>query len=281
MIWRVRHFQYRFPRPTLVMGVVNVTPDSFSDGGHFIHPDAAVRHAHDLVHQGADLIDIGGESTRPGAEPVPAATELERVLPVIERLAGSVPVPISIDTCKPEVARVALDAGASMVNDVAASREAPAMAELVARTGAGYVAMHMQGSPKTMQDQPQYADVIAVIRSFFHCTLGRLHAQGVHPEQVVLDVGIGFGKSLDHNLELLARTSAFTDFERPMLLGVSRKSFIARITDAPPSARLPGGLAATCLTLGQGVHIVRTHDVAETVQALRVAEAILARRPNP
>ncbi|MBX3744465.1 MAG: dihydropteroate synthase [Verrucomicrobiae bacterium] len=263
------------------MGVLNVTPDSFSDGGCFLDPQVAVHHAHALVHQGADLIDVGGESTRPGADPVPPDTELQRVLPVIERLAAALPVPISIDTSKPEVARAALDAGASIVNDIGASLDNPLMAELIARSGAGYVAMHMQGSPKTMQDQPLYADVIEVIRSFFRHTLDRLQSAGVHPDQVVLDVGIGFGKSLQHNLELLAQTSAFTDFQRPMLLGVSRKSFIAKVMDAPPGARLPGGLAATCLTLGHGVHVVRTHDVAETVQAVRVAEAILARRPSP
>lgn len=278
MLFRARQFEFRFPRPTLIMGIVNVTPDSFSDGGRFADPDRAVAHGLALVAQGADLLDIGGESTRPGADPVSAAEELRRVLPVVEKLAAQVQVPLSIDTMKPAVARAAVAAGASIINDVAAQQRDVAMAQLVAETGAGYVAMHMQGSPATMQQQPAYADVVAEVTAALAANLDFLRHAGVAAEQVVVDVGIGFGKNLEHNLQLLARLRHLTTLERPMLLGVSRKSFIGGVTGAAVAARLPGALAATVLALAQGVQIIRTHDVAETVQAARVAAAILERQ---
>ncbi len=278
MLWRALTFEFRFPRPTLVMGILNVTPDSFSDGGRFVDLAAAVAHGREMVRQGADLLDIGGESTRPGSVPVPEAEELRRVLPVIQELAREVPVPLSIDTLKPGVAAAAVAAGAAIVNDIAANRADPGMARLLADTGAGYVAMHMLGTPQTMQADPRYEDVLATVQDFFRTTLIRLRSAGVAPSQVVLDTGIGFGKTLDHNLELLANMAAFREHGRPLLVGVSRKSFIDRLAGAKVEARLPGSLAAACLAVGEGAAIVRTHDVRETVQALRVAEGILARR---
>ena len=279
MLWRARQFEFRFPRPTLVMGIVNVTPDSFSDGGRYLDPEAAIAHGKELVAQGADLLDIGGESTRPGAEPVPADEELRRVLPVLRGLAREVNVPLSIDTLKPVVARAALAAGASIVNDVAAvlHRGDHGLQGVLAETGAGYIAMHMQGTPATMQDHPVYTDVVAEVREFLAGALDDLVAGGVAREQVALDVGIGFGKALDHNLELLGGMTAFRQLGRPMVLGVSRKSFLGRLTGRPVGERLAGALAATCLAYERGLEIVRTHDVAEVVQALRVAEAIRSR----
>ncbi len=278
MIFRARQFEFRFLRPALVMGIVNVTPDSFSEGGKFCAEDAAVSHALHLVQQGAELLDIGGESTRPGAAPVSEAEELRRVIPVIERLAAQVKVPLSIDTMKPAVARAALAAGASIVNDVAANRDDDAMWRVVAETGAGYVAMHMQGLPQTMQSQPTYSDVTREVEVFFEDRMRRLNAAGVSADQVVFDVGIGFGKTLEHNLQLLAAMRGFTKLERPLLLGVSRKSFIGALSGAGVDERLPGSLAATCLAVESGVQIIRTHDVAETFQAVRMTEAILERR---
>ncbi len=278
MILRARQFEFSFPRPALVMGIVNVTPDSFYDGGQFLDVDSAVAHAMKLVEQGAEILDVGGESTRPRAVPVDETEELRRVLPVIERLAGRVKVPISIDTVKPGVARAALRAGASIVNDVAANREEDAMWRLVASEGAGYVCMHMQGAPHTMQDRPVYADVVREVRDFFFERLRRLSDCGVPVDRIILDVGIGFGKSLEHNLQLLGALGSFAELERPLLLGVSRKSFIGKLLGAEAAARLPASLACACLGIEAGVHVVRTHDVAETVQAIRATEAILARR---
>jgi len=259
------------------MGIVNVTPDSFSDGGRFLDPDRAVAHALALVEQGADLLDIGGESTRPGADAVDVREELRRVLPVLDRLAGQVRVPLSIDTQKPEVARAALEAGASIVNDIAASRDDDAMWRVVAEFRAGYVAMHMQGTPRTMQQQPRYDDVVAEVDAFFAGRVQLLGGASVEPEQVALDPGIGFGKTLEHNLQLLAGLGRFKSRRRPLLVGVSRKSFIGKLLGADVTARLPAALACTVVAAGAGAHIFRTHDVIETVQALRMAEAIRAR----
>ena len=278
MILRARQFMFTFPRPALVMGIVNVTPDSFSDGGTFLDPGAAVEHAHRQIAEGADLIDVGGESTRPDAAPVSEAEELRRVLPVIERLAGLVKVPISIDTMKPAVARAALRAGASIVNDVAANRPDPAMWLVVAEAGAGYVAMHMQGTPATMQNEPIYRDVAAEVDEFFAGRLALLQEAGVTAEQVVLDPGLGFGKTVDHNLQLLGALRSFTKWNRPLLLGASRKSFLRAFAGGTPAgARLPASLACACWGVARGVNIVRTHDVEATRQALRATEALLAR----
>ncbi len=278
MLLRARQFEFRFPRPALVMGVVNVTPDSFSDGGQFLDPTKAVAHALELVAQGAEILDIGGESTRPGAAPVTEAEELRRVIPVIEQLAACVKGPLSIDTMKPAVARAALAAGASIVNDVGANRAPDDLWRAVAEFKAGYVAMHMQGTPQTMQVNPTYADVTREVEEFFQDRLEQLNRAGVSSDQVVLDVGLGFGKSLEHNLQLLASLESFTKLERPLLLGASRKSFIGRLHPAEAAERLPGSLACACLAIEAGVQIIRTHDVAETVQAVRVIEAILTRK---
>jgi len=278
MIFRARQFTFTFPRPALVMGIVNVTPDSFSDGGQFLDPAAAVAHALEQVSQGAEIIDVGGESTRPGAAPVSETDELRRVLPVIEALARQVTVPLSIDTMKPAVARAALQAGGSLVNDVGANREDDAMWRVVAEARAGYVCMHMQGAPQTMQTNPVYTDVVREVGDFLVERLRRLNDSGVSADQVVLDVGIGFGKTVEHNLQLLAGLRSFTRLGRPLLLGVSRKSFLEKLLGAGVAERLPGALAAAGWAVQAGVQIIRTHDVAATVQAVRMTEAILAHR---
>jgi dihydropteroate synthase len=243
-----------------------------------VDPPRAIGHAQALVEQGAAIIDVGGESSRPSATPVSEAEELRRVLPVIEALAGKVKVPVSIDTQKPGVARAALAAGAAIVNDIAANRSDDALWRVVAEAEAGYVCMHMQGTPQTMQVNPRYADVVEAVGVFFADRLSRLAAAGVGPQQVALDVGIGFGKTLEHNLQLLGGLARFTKLERPLMLGVSRKSFIGTLLGAEVGARLPATLACTSWAALAGAQIFRAHDVAETVQALRMVEAILARR---
>jgi dihydropteroate synthase len=278
MILRARQFEFVFPRPALIMGIVNVTPDSFYDGGRFATTTAAVNHALQLAEQGADLIDVGGESSRPGATPVAEAEELKRVLPVIEQLAGRLSIPISIDTVKVAVAREALRAGASIINDIGANRRDEAMWRLAAETGAAYVAVHMQGTPQTMQSNPSYADVLSEINDFFAERLIRLQACGVHKEHVALDVGIGFGKREQDNLRLLAGLRHFTKWDRPLLLGASRKSFMGRW--AGVKERLAPSLACACWAVAQGAHIIRCHDVAATRGALRLTEALLEQQTN-
>ena len=278
MIFRAGQFEFTFPRPTMIVGVVNVTPDSFSDGGRFPDATAAAAHGLDLVGQGAEIIDVGGESTRPGAEPVSEAEELRRVLPVIERLAARVQVPISIDTQKPAVARAALQAGASIVNDIAANRADDEMWGVAAGAKAGYICVHMQGTPQTMQLNPVYTNVVEEVRDFFVERLERLNRAGVDAVRVVLDPGIGFGKTLEHNLQLLGGLERFTKLRRPVLLGVSRKLFIGKLLGVEVAARLPAALACACLAVRAGARLIRAHDVAETLQAVRMAEAVLARR---
>jgi dihydropteroate synthase len=278
MRFRARQFEFVFPRPALIMGVVNVTPDSFSDGGKFFETDAAVAQALALVEQGADILDIGGESTRPGAQPVNETEELRRVIPVIEKLAAKAEVPLSIDTMKPSVARAALQTGANIINDIAANRADDAMWKIVAEFRAGYICVHAQGPPQTMQKNPVYADVVREVGEFFSERLERLSTCGVAADQVVLDVGIGFGKTLEHNLQLLANLQSFTTMARPLLIGVSRKSFIGKLLGAKLDDRLPASLACASLAIASGVQIIRTHDAAETVQAVRTTEAILARK---
>jgi dihydropteroate synthase len=278
MLLKARQFKFTFPRPVLVVGVVNITPDSFSDGGKFLQPETAVAHALALVSQGAEVIDIGGESTRPKSVPVSETEELRRVMPVLEQLSGKLRVPLSIDTMKVGVARAALAAGASIVNDVGANRDDSAMWRLIAETDAGYVCMHMQGTPQTMQHNPTYADVVGEVKGFFQDRLARLIGCGVRPEQIIFDPGIGFGKQMEHNLKLLGTMKGFADLDRPLLLGVSRKSFLAKVSGAEPERRLAAGLACACLAVEAGVQMIRTHDVAETVQAVRMTEAILSNR---
>ncbi|MGP8199257.1 MAG: dihydropteroate synthase [Limisphaerales bacterium] len=278
MILRARQFEFVFPRPTLLMGIVNVTPDSFYDGGRFATVSAAVSHALQLADEGADIIDVGGESSRPGAAPVPEAEELKRVIPVIAQLAGRLTIPISVDTVKAVVAREALRAGASVINDIAANRNDEEMWRVVAESGAGYMATHMQGSPQNMQINPSYGDVISEVNEFFEDRLSRLQGCGVNSEQVVLDVGLGFGKREADNLRLLADLRHFTKWERPLLLGASRKSFMGRWAGARD--RLAPSLACACWAVENGAHMIRCHDVAATRGALRMTEALMEQQIN-
>lgn len=256
------------------MGIVNVTPDSFSDGGRFLDPEVAIEHGLQLALEGADILDVGGESTRPGASAVDPEEECRRVLPVIQGLVAAGAPPISIDTRHPRVAEAALAAGACIVNDVEAMRTDPTLWQIVHDAQAGYVCMHMQGQPGTMQAAPSYTDVTAEIRAFFEDRLRRLLDLGINQSQVVLDPGIGFGKTLQHNLELLRNLGDFTRLPNAILLGVSRKSFIGKISGADAANRLAGSLAGTLWAAQLGVRIFRTHDVAQTRQALLTLEAI-------
>jgi dihydropteroate synthase len=276
--FKARQFEFEFPGPAVVMGIVNVTPDSFSDGGKFFEPQAAIAHAQELARQGAAIIDIGGESSRPQSLPVAEEEELRRVLPVIEQLAGSLSVPISIDTMKVGVAQKALDAGASIINDVGANRTDPAMWHLASASGAGYVCMHMQGTPRSMQINPTYTDVVREVEEFFIARMSQLSDCRIGREQIILDPGIGFGKTTEHNLQLLGALKAFTRLERPLLVGVSRKSFLRKVDAMTDEGVLAAGVACACWAVEAGVQMVRTHDVAQTVQAIRMTEAILARR---
>jgi dihydropteroate synthase len=265
-------------RRGLIMGVLNVTPDSFSDGGQFFEREKAVAHGRQMAREGAQIIDVGGESTRPGAEPVPAAEELERVLPVIEQLRGLTDVFLSIDTFKAEVAQAALQAGATIVNDISGGRADPAMLPLIARTGAALIIMHMQGNPKTMQVAPSYMNVVDEVANFFRQQYACALECGIDPMAIAFDPGIGFGKTLEHNLELLGNLRRLRVEDRPMVVGVSRKSFLGKLTGGTePADRLTATVALTALLRGRGAEVFRVHDVAENAQALRVTEAILAR----
>jgi len=255
------------------MGVVNVTPDSFSDGGLYLDAEAAVAHGARMAAAGASILDVGGESTRPGAKPVDAREELRRVLPVVERLAASGHT-VSVDTAKLEVARAALDAGASIVNDVSAFRFEPRLAELVAEHGARCCLMHMLGEPRTMQEDPRYGDVVAEVRAFLEERLAFALARGVPEASVWLDPGIGFGKTVEHNLELLRRLDEIVAIGRPVVVGTSRKSFLGRLAGGRAEGeRLPGTIATNVLALERGASIFRVHDVAPVVDALAVAAA--------
>lgn len=276
MIWRAAQFEFRFPRPAVVMGILNVTPDSFSDGGTFLDVPRAIDHGLRLAESGADIIDVGGESTRPGASPVDAVEESRRVLPVIRGLVSRVRIPISVDTSKFEVAEAALQCGASIVNDVRAAQADPRIWTLLAQARAGYVAMHMQGNPGDMQKAPAYRDVVSEVDEFFGALLQRMGACGLVSEQVILDPGIGFGKNRDHNLCLLAHLRRFSHWGRPLMVGISRKSLIGEITGASEARlRLPGSLAGAIWSVLEGAQLVRVHDVAETRQALDMVSAIL------
>ena len=258
------------------MGILNATPDSFSQTGSQPEPEWLISSGLQMVEQGADILDVGGESTRPGSASVSEEEELRRVMPVIEGLARDVRVPLSIDTMKPHVAAEAVRAGASIVNDVGANRTDPTMWEAIASSGAAYVCMHMQGTPRTMQINPHYDNVRQEVTRFFSDRIRRLSGCGITPERIILDPGIGFGKTLEHNLQLLGALRDFARLGCPLLLGVSRKSFMGKLLGVDPGHRLAAGLACACLAAQAGVNIIRTHDVSETVQALRMAEAILA-----
>jgi dihydropteroate synthase len=269
----------------LVMGVLNVTPDSFSDGGGNYdpedHPDAAIAAGHALVAAGADLVDVGGESTRPGAPPVSAEDELARVIPVVEALAAA-GVVLSIDTTKAVVARAAVEAGAAIVNDVSAGRLDAELLPTVAELGVPYILTHMQGTPRTMQDAPEYGDVVGDVFDALAASLDELRALGVSVERVVVDPGIGFGKTVEHNLLLLRRIRELTSLGRPVMVGTSRKSFIGRLTGTTDvSDRLEGSLVTAGLAVANGVRLVRVHDVQATVRAVRVAHAVAGASSGP
>jgi dihydropteroate synthase len=258
-----------------LMGIVNVTPDSFSDGGRFLDPGRAIEHARGMVEQGADVLDIGGESTRPGAAAVDATEELARVGPVIEGLAAA-GVPISIDTSKLAVAEAALRAGASMVNDVTALRAEPEIAALCSDRDAELVLMHMQGDPRTMQENPTYEDVVSDVKAFLAERMEFAIGEGVPEDRIWLDPGIGFGKTAEHNLELLRRLRELTELGRSLLVGTSRKSFIGKITGAEVDQRLGGTIASCALAFANGATMIRVHDVREVREGMQVAGAILA-----
>jgi dihydropteroate synthase len=257
-----------------IMGIVNVTPDSFSDGGRYDTVEKAVAHGLELVSEGAGILDIGGESTRPGAAPVSLEDELERVLPVIEQLSRTAGVPLSIDTYKPEVMRAAIAAGADIVNDVRALQE-PGALEIVAASDAGVCLMHMQGRPQTMQIDPQYEDVVHEVNAFLAQRLAVAEAAGIVRERVVLDPGFGFGKKTEHNLQLLRQMDTTLALGRPLLIGLSRKSVLGQITGGDVDVRLHASLAASVISVMKGARIVRVHDVKATADALKVAAAIL------
>jgi len=263
-----------------LMGVINVTPDSFSDGGLFLDAEAAIAHGRELVAQGAEILDVGGESTRPGAEEVSAAEERARVEPVVAGLSGAGHV-VSIDTSKLAVAEAALDGGASIVNDVTALRGDPAIGELCADRGAGLVLMHMRGSPRTMQEEPRYDDVVDEVKAFLAERLEVALAAGVDEERIWLDPGIGFGKTLEHNLELLRRLGELRALGRPLVVGTSRKSFIGKIDGSEVEERLGGSIASSVFAAAEGADVLRVHDVAESLQALLMATAILGYRIPP
>jgi dihydropteroate synthase len=273
--WQLRDRVLPVGRVPLVMGIVNVTPDSFSDGGHHATTEAAVAYAMTLIAEGADLLDIGGESSRPGAVPVPVEEELRRVIPVVQAVAARTTIPLSIDTYKAKVAQESLAAGASIVNDITALRGDPLMPCTVQQAKAGIVLMHMQGTPATMQKGPAYGDVVADVASFFEERLRRCGDVGIAAEQVVLDPGIGFGKTDEHNRQLLARMQEFQGLQRPLLLGVSRKGFLGRMLGRSVGQRLAASIAVVChAMMRQVVQIVRVHDVAATRDALKVIEAL-------
>jgi dihydropteroate synthase len=254
------------------MGVINVTPDSFSDGGLYLDPGAAIAHGEELVRDGAEILDVGGESTRPGAEEVSAEEELRRVEPVVEGLAGAT---VSIDTSKLAVAAAALDAGAEIVNDVTALRHDPEIAGLCAERGAGLVLMHMRGTPRTMQEDPVYEDVVDEVKAFLAERMEAALAAGVEEGRIWLDPGIGFGKTLEHNMELLARLGELRSLGRPLVVGTSRKSFIGKLDGSEASERLGGTIASSVLAAVEGADVLRVHDVSEVRQAMSAAAAIL------
>ncbi len=279
MLWQTKQRTFDLSRRGVIMGILNLTLDSFSDGGKFFNPKAAVAHALEMEAQGAEIIDIGGESTRPGSEPVPEAEELRRVLPVVEALAGRLKAVISVDTQKAAVARAAMDAGAGIINDITALRGDPAMARVVAETGAGVILMHMQGTPRTMQAAPHYTDVVAEVRDFLRQSAALALRSGIDPLRIALDPGPGFGKTVEHNLAVLGRISELWPAEfagRPMVWAVSRKTFLGKVNrDMALEQRFWPTVALTSLGRELGAAVFRAHDVRANLEALRMTEAIL------
>lgn len=282
MRWLTGTHDFDLDHKGVIMGILNTTPDSFSDGGRFQQIDAAIEHAGRMVEEGADIIDVGGESTRPGASPVPLDEELARTIPVVTQIAKTFPqTAVSIDTTKAEVAHRAIDAGAGIINDISAMRADPDMTELARRSGAGVVLMHMQGTPKTMQNAPDYRDVVAEVVDFLRQRLAECATLGIETERMALDPGIGFGKTVDHNVRLLKGTPALAALGRPVLLGVSRKSFLARLVGSEDVGdRYWPTVALTARTRSLGARIFRVHDVQPNRYAMVTTEAIMEARAN-
>ncbi len=275
MIWQCGKYKFDVSSRPLLMGILNVTPDSFSDGGRFNTTDQALVRAMEMVEQGADIIDIGGESTRPGAAKVTAQEEIKRVVPIIEALSKKTDIPISIDTYKSQVAQKSLEAGASIVNDISGLRFDPEMAAVAAKFKAGLVLMHIKGTPENMQQDPQYGDLLGEIKTYLKDSIQVALDAGVERSAIAIDPGIGFGKTVEHNLSLIKNLAYFKDLDCPMVIGASRKSFIGKLNnDIPATERLPGSLAAAVLAVQKGAKIIRCHDVTETKQALNIAIAI-------
>jgi len=273
LAWRT--FDLDFDRKTQIMGILNVTPDSFSEGGTYFDLDAAIEHGLAMVEDGADIIDIGGESTRPGSDPLPTEEELRRVIPVIEALVPKVHIPLSIDTYKADVARRAFDAGASMVNDISGLRFDPDMPKVVASCDASVVIMHIKGTPQNMQQNPRYDALIPEIMDYLRCSIRLAVKFGVRDDRIIIDPGLGFGKTFDHNLEILRRLDEFTLLEKPVLIGPSRKAFIGKILgNARPADRLEGTAAAVAVSIMNGANMVRVHDVKEMVKVAKIADAV-------
>jgi dihydropteroate synthase len=273
MRWRCREHTFELDDRALVMGVLNVTPDSFSDGGRFFDPDAAIAHGRALLEEGADVIDVGAESTRPGSEPVPAEEQWRRLGPVLATLSGEPGARLSVDTSSAVVARQALAVGAGVINDVTALSD-PEMAGVVADSGAGLVLMHMRGRPADMQRDPAYRDAPREVAEWLAGRLAQARDEGIAEDALALDPGIGFGKTLEHNLELIARLDELVALGRPIVVGVSRKSFLGKILDLPVDQRLESGLAAAAIAVFQGAAVIRAHDVAATRRAVAIAAAI-------
>lgn len=269
------NFTLDFDKKTYIMGILNVTPDSFSDGGVFFNEKKAIEHAVRLVEEGADIIDVGGESTRPGSEPVSVQEEIRRTIPVIEAIASKVKVPVSIDTYKSEVARHALDAGASIVNDISGLRFDPDMPKVVAEYGVPVIIMHIKGRPKDMQQNPVYEALIPEIMDYLRISIRLAEKFGISREMIIIDPGIGFGKTFEHNLQIIKNLKEFTKLGRPIAIGVSRKAFIGKILgDVPPSERLEGTAAAVAISIFNGANIVRVHDVKEIAKVAKVTDSI-------
>jgi len=278
-IWSCKDYQLDLSSHTLIMGILNVTPDSFSDGGQYNDPNKAIDHGLKLAEEGADIIDVGGESTRPGAQPVSQDEEKSRTVPVIKELASQLDIPISIDTTKSDVARAAMDAGASIINDISGFRFDPDIIEVARSTKAGVVIMHIQGEPRTMQSNPHYRDVVSDIKDYLAAQKQNLMQSGIEKKCIVLDPGIGFGKSLQHNYDLIRELQQFLKLECPLLLGPSRKSFIGKVLNLSTDRRIEGTAAAVTACILNGAHIVRVHDVKEMKRVVTIADTIIGKKP--
>ncbi|MEK6646462.1 MAG: dihydropteroate synthase [Candidatus Firestonebacteria bacterium] len=270
----VRKHTLEFGKKTFCMGILNITPDSFSDGGKYLDPEIALEKALELEKDGADIIDIGGESSRPGSDTISAKEELNRIMPVLKELVKKIKIPISIDTYKPEVAKEVLEAGADIINDITGLHNNEQLAKLVAKYDAGIIVMHMLGTPKTMQANPQYKDLIGEIIAYFKKSIDIAKVNGIKEDKIIIDPGIGFGKTIEHNLEIIRKLSAFKSIGRPILLGTSRKSFIGNILNLPVNERLEGTAASVAIGIMNGADIVRVHDIKEMKRVIKIADAI-------